>query len=79
MNFQQNSEKFVLTINREISFSHSDESLYNPIKHKYVKEVSNYKWSSFRMRLEKEGIEELQMQFALYDYRDLELGDEDNF
>ena len=31
------------------------------------------------MRLEKEGIEELQMQFALYDYRDLELGDEDNF
>ncbi|MBC8527181.1 MAG: transposase [Candidatus Cloacimonetes bacterium] len=60
-------------------FTRMNYILYNPIKHKYVKEVSNYKWSSFRMRLGKEGIEELQMQFALYDYRDLELGDEDNF
>ena len=65
--------------NKKDYFRRLNYILYNPVKHKYVKEISNYKWSSFHIRLEKEGIEELQMQFALYDYRNLELGDEDNF
>ena len=64
---------------RKDYFTRMNYILYNPVKHKYVEKLSNYKWSSFNMRLEKAGIEELQMQFALYNYKNLQLGTEDNF
>lgn len=49
---------------------------YNPVKHGYVTNLVDYKWSSFHDFLKRFGEDEVKKQFKMYSFEDLEIKDD---
>lgn len=60
-------------------YTHFNYTHYNPVKHSYVKKITDYPFSSYEFWLNKKGEDWLNLQFHRFPIVDFSLGKEDAF